>query len=217
MHHTDQSDDQYLSPTPVVDSDSEIVMQFASDAIRGESDPAEKAQRLFYAVRDEITYDIRCPFQTREDYRASAVLERRRGLCISKAVLLCAVGRASGIPARLGFANIRNRGASPDLIQIIGSDYFAYHGFTEFHLQGSWIKLTPAFHSDIYERHNIDPVTFDGRHDAVFPSQDRAGNPYVEYLVYHPSRADLPLEEILSEWIAVYGVSRMKSWIRGFL
>ena len=38
----------------------------------------------------------------------SATLARGYGFCVNKAVLLAALARAVGIPARLGFADVRN-------------------------------------------------------------------------------------------------------------
>ena len=155
------------------------------------------------------------PFSKMEHYRASTVLQRGRGFCVAKAVVLCAAGRACGIPSRLGFANIRNQKASPDLLEMLRTDVFIFHGFVEFLLNGSWIKATPTFHKEIYERHNIEPVTFDGRQHAILPSHDRDGNPYVEYLVYHGSRADVPLEDMLAAWHAAYGDRGVNLWRQG--
>ena len=121
-------------------------------------------------MRDNIAYDPRVPFYLPEHYAASTILKNGRGYCVQKACLLYAVGRAAGIPSRLGFADIRNHGASPEIVEMMGCDIFAYHGYTEFFLNGRWIKATPAFNMAVFEKHNIAPVEFDGRNDAVFPA-----------------------------------------------
>ena len=121
-----------------------------------------------------------------------------RGYCVTKAAcLLCAMGRALGIPSRLGLADVRNSGASKQVIEMMGTDIFSYHGFTEFYLNGKWVKATPAFDSSVFPRHNIAPVEFDGIKDAVYPSHDLSGNPYVEYIRYHGSFVDVPLNDLL--------------------
>jgi len=176
----------------------------------------ERARRLFYAVRDGIVYDVRSPFFLPDHYRASSVLKRGRGFCVSKASVLAAAGRAMKIPSRLGLADIRNRGASKQVVELMGTDIFAFHGFTEFFLNGKWVKATPAFDAPIFSRHNIAPVEFDGERDVVYPSHTRNCDPYVEYLVYHGSFADVPLDALLAAWRKTYGEARVDLWMQAF-
>jgi transglutaminase-like putative cysteine protease len=212
MNNQNESMEQYLIPTVVIDSDHPRVKAFAEQGLDGATASAERARRLFYAVRDGLVYDAKVPFYLPEHYAASTIIKNGRGYCVQKACVLCAVGRAAGIPSRLGFADIRNHGASQELIEMMGCDIFAYHGFTEFFIDGLWVKATPAFDLTVYAKHNIQPVEFDGRSDAVFPSRDLNGDKYVEYLTYHGSRADLPLEEIMAGWRKIYGKDRVKLW-----
>jgi len=209
-------DAAYLRPTAVIDSDHPDVVKFAEAAIGSADNKPEQASRLFYAVRDGIIYDPHTPFYRPEHYRASNVLERGRGFCVPKAVLLCALGRACGIPSRLGLADIRNEGASGELVEMMGCKIFTFHGFTEFHLDGGWLKATPSFDSGLCHKHNIKPLTFDGTGHAIFPPTDLDGNPYVEYLTYHGHFADLPLEPILAGWRKTYGEDRVNTWIAAF-
>ena len=74
----------------------------------------------------------------------------------------------SGIPARLGFADVRNHLASEKLLARLGTDLFVFHGFTEFWLAGRWVKATPAFNIELCERFGVRPLEFDGRSDALF-------------------------------------------------
>ena len=216
MTHLDETTKQFLRPTVVVDSDNPIIVSYAAKVLNNVVDPVERARKLFYAIRDNIVYDAKVPFYLPEHYVASTILKNGRGYCVQKACLLCAVGRASGIPSRLGFANIRNYGASQELIDLMGTNIFAYHGYTEFLLKGTWIKVTPAFDMTVFGKHNIEPVEFDGVHDAVFPPHDLSGNPYVEYMTYHKTSADLPLNDLLAEWRAIYGEDRVKFWMEMF-
>jgi transglutaminase-like putative cysteine protease len=97
----------YLAPTSIIDSDHPAVRAHAADAIRGaEDNSVAKAVRLYYAVRDGIWYDPYLPFYKPEHYRASHVLHAGRAFCVGKATLLCALGRACGIPSRVGFADV---------------------------------------------------------------------------------------------------------------
>jgi hypothetical protein len=207
---------EYLEPTSIIDSDNEEIIQFAEKAVVGAKNQIEQSQGIFYAARDTVLYDIRTPFFLPEHYKASNVLKRGRGYCVTKACLLCAMGRALGIPSRLGLADIRNSGASKQVIEMMGTDIFSYHGFTEFYLNGKWVKATPAFDSSVFPRHNIAPVKFDGIKDAVYPSHDLSGNPYVEYIRYHGSFVDVPLNDLLDGWRKHYGEDRVQFWMTYF-
>jgi transglutaminase-like putative cysteine protease len=210
------ADRKYLEPTSIIDSDHPRVVAFASNAAGDLEDPREKAVRLYYAVRDGVLYDPYSPFYRPEHYRASAVLEKGRGYCVCKACVLCAVGRASGIPSRLGFATVRSHIATTNLVKYLGSDLFVYHGFTEFLLEGKWLKATPAFNKELCQRHNVAPLSFDGREDSIFQEYDRENRRYMEYLAYHGSYADLPLAELLGAWDETYGRERVRNWIDAF-
>ncbi|MFZ5573201.1 MAG: transglutaminase-like domain-containing protein [Thermodesulfobacteriota bacterium] len=206
-----------LSPTAVIDSDNETIIAFAAETIRNPgADDIEKAVALFYAVRDGIYYDPYYPFYLPEHYRASNVLKSGKGYCVSKAVLLCALGRAAGIPSRLGFATVTNHLATKQLVETLGSNIFVYHGFTELHLDGKWVKATPTFNIELCHRHNVAPLDFNGREDSIFHAYDRSHKRFMEYLEFHGSYADLPLEQILSAWKKVYGEDRVNLWIQMF-
>ena len=161
-------DKKYLAPTPIIDSDNRSVIDHAMNTIDGSKDPRERAVKIYYAVRDGIRYDPYYPFYLPEHYRASNVLKSGRGYCVCKASLLCALGRVCEIPSRLGFADVQNHLASRQLIEFLGTDLFVYHGFTEFYLDGKWVKATPAFNKELCERHRVEPLEFNGKEDSIF-------------------------------------------------
>jgi transglutaminase-like putative cysteine protease len=209
-------DEKYLEPTSILDSDHPRVVDFALKAVGDRQDPREKAVRLFYAVRDGVLYDPYTPFYRPEHYQASKILEKGRGYCVCKASVLCAVGRSAGIPSRLGFATVRSHIATTNLVEFLGSDLFVYHGFTEFYLDGKWVKATPAFNRELCHRHNVSPLEFDGREDALFQEYDMENKRYMEYLAYHGTYADIPLDRILAAWDETYGKERVQAWIELF-
>jgi transglutaminase-like putative cysteine protease len=205
--------DIYLTPTAIIDSDNRTVMEYARVTAGNARDPAEKAIRLFYAVRDGIWYDPYTPFHRPEHYRASAVLERGRGFCIPKAALLCALGRACEIPSRIGFATVRNHLATRQLLDFIGTDLFVYHGYTEFLLGDRWVKATPTFNRELCLRHRVAPLAFDGRTDAVFQAYNEEKRQFMEYVDDHGVYPDVPVETVVAAWKAVYGRDRVEKWI----
>ena len=210
-------DEVYLLPTDMIDSDSPLILEHAEKTIGTTKVSAiDQAIKLFYAVRDGIWYDPYYPFYRPEHYRASNVLKSGRGYCVSKASLLCALGRARKIPSRLGFANVRNHLATRQLIEFLGSDLFVYHGFTEFYLEGKWVKATPAFNIELCKRHKVIPLEFNGREDSIFQPYSLEKKKFMEYLDDHGTFSDIPLDDILSAWKMTYGKERVKKWIEGF-
>lgn len=207
---------QYLSPTRIIDSDHPEIRAFAEATIAGARDPIEKAVRLYYAVRDGIWYDPYYPFFLPEHYRASTVLKGGRAFCIPKASLLCAAGRACGIPSRPGFADVRNHLATRQLLEFMGSDIFVFHAFTEFFLEGKWVKATPAFNKELCARHGVEPLEFGGREDSIFQPYNSENRKFMEYVRFHGSFADIPVERIVAAFRETYGDRRVSGWIESF-
>jgi len=207
-------DPKYLEPTPILDSDHEVVIRFAHEAAGSAADPVERAVRLYYAVRDGIWYDPYAPFYRPEHYRASRILEVRRGYCVQKAGLLAAAARALDIPSRLAFATVRNHLATRQLLEYLGTDLFVYHGMTELFLEGKWVKCTPAFNKELCERHRVDPLEFDGRTDSIFQPYNREKKKFMEYVAFHGTAHDVPVEEIVRAWEDAYTPGRVREWIR---
>ena len=136
---------EYLKPTRTIDCESGPIREKAGELICGVEDTPEKARRVFYFVRDQTKYTMFGDFLSLESYIASEILKKGEGYCVQKAVLLVALARASGIPARLYFADIRNHLAPQYVREFMGTDLFTYHGYVEFHINDRWVKATPAF------------------------------------------------------------------------
>ena len=201
---TQVPDETNLRPGKFIDSDHPDVVAFAERVAGGARDAVDAAVKLYYAVRDEIRYDPYVAYDAPETYRASAVLAKGRGYCVGKASLLGAAARARGIPARIAFADVRNHLATPRLLDLIGTDLFIYHGFTELWLDGRWVKVTPTFNRSLCEKFRIRTLDFDGRSDALLHPYDRSGRQHMEYVSQHGSFSDVPIEILVPALIATY-------------
>ena len=193
----------YLRPGTFVDSDHPAIVAYAR-RVAGEGAPRERALRLYYAVRDDLRYD---PYNTPlrpEAYRATATLAAGHGFCINKAGLMAAVCRASGIAARLGYADVRNHMTTKRLAELMGSDMFYYHGYAEVWLDGRWIKATPAFNRELTEKFGLKPLDWDGVADSIYHPFDLGGRRHMEYLAYRGVFADVPFEEIRGAFLHYY-------------
>lgn len=98
----------FLEPTGFLDFEHRALQRCTAAAIGKATDPVEQARRVLTAVRDLTWYDAYIVSEDPRKYRASTVAIASRAHCIPKAVLLTASCRAPGIPARLGFAGVRN-------------------------------------------------------------------------------------------------------------
>jgi len=214
---SEQDFEIYLRPTWFIDSDSPPVAEFAQSATGGAGTDVEKAVKLYYAVRDFVRYD---PYTIAHDptaYRASAVLAARAGFCVQKAILMAAVTRAVGIPARLGYADVRNHLTTKRLRELMGTDVFVYHGYAELYLDGKWIKATPVFNRSLCERFKVKPLEFDGKSDSIFHPLDAEGRRHMEYLRDHGHFADFPLDKMAAAFKETYPVLFEKGadWAKG--
>jgi transglutaminase-like putative cysteine protease len=196
-----------IAATPYLDSDHPAIVAFAREATAGATTDRERASRLFVAVRERLRYDPYSLSVAPEEYRASTVLQRDRAYCIPKAVLLCAAARAVGIPAWLGFADVKNHLTSEKLRRTLrGHDLYIWHGYTALELGGRIVKATPAFNAALCERFGVPALEFDGEHDALLQPFDGAGRAYMEYVADRGLFEELPLDRILGDFRDVYGI-----------
>jgi transglutaminase-like putative cysteine protease len=199
----------YLEPTPAVDSDHPQIAAFARAHAGGTATPLDAAVKIFYAVRDGVRYDpYRVEFAI-PAMRASVTLAQGHGWCVPKAVLLAACCRAVGIPARLGYADVRNHLSTERMRRQMRSDVFYWHGYTSLWLEGRWVKATPAFNIELCEKFGLLPLDFDGRSDSIYHPFDRGGRRHMEYLRERGEYPDVPLDEMLATFGRRYPDSRV--------
>ena len=200
----DRPTDAHLAATPAIDRDHPAVQAFARAHAHGATD-RERAVALVLAVRDGFRYDPYRIDLSPLGMRASTVLANGYGWCVPKATLLTAVARAAGIPARLGFADVRNHLSTERMRQTMKTDLFIWHGYTDLWLDGAWRKATPAFNIELCERFGLLPLDFDGVHDSIYHPFDATGHRHMEYVNQRGAFDDLPLERIVADFHATYG------------
>lgn len=193
----------YLAPADFIDSDHPAVRALSAEAAGTGSDK-QRAINLYYAVRDRFKYDPYSVQLAPEAMRGSSVIARGAGFCVNKALLLCAVARAAGIPSRLGLADVKNHLATPRLLELMGTDIFHHHGYAELFIDGKWVKATPAFNRELCERFRVLPLEFDGETDSVFHPFDADNRRHMEYVADHGTHADLPYETWRADMLRYY-------------
>ena len=194
---TDPQD--FLAPSYFFDFEHPRVRAFIEESLGDAVDPVERAVKLYYAVRDGIRYDPYRIDLTPAGMRASTVLAKGHGWCVPKAVLLAAVCRAAGIPARLGFADVRNHLSTERLRQLVGGDVYRWHGYVAMYLEGRWVKATPAFNLQMCERFDVHPLEFDGRADSLMHPYNARDERHMEYVKERGTFDDFPFEALVAD------------------
>ena len=198
-----------LAATELVDSEHPAVREFVDRHARG-ADDRERAVALYYAVRDGFRYDPYRLDLSPAGMSASSVLALGYGWCVTKAALLAAAARAAGIPARLGFADVRNHLSTERKRETMKTDVFVWHGYAELWLEGAWRKATPAFNIELCERFGLHALEFDGVADSIYHPFDKSGQQHMEYLRERGSFTDVPLARIVADFRATYS-----GWLQG--
>ncbi|GIK80344.1 MAG: transglutaminase family protein [Pseudorhodoplanes sp.] len=195
---------EFLQPGRFIDSDSPQVIAFARQVSANADSDLDRVLRLFERIRDGIVYDPYVDLTDPQNYRASGIIERGRGFCIGKAALLAASARVIGVPARVGYADVKNHMTSPRLYAHQKSDLFLWHSYADLYLGGRWVKATPVFDLALCDKLGLKPLEFDGSSDSLFHAFDRAGRRHMEYLNDRGTFADVPFEQIQVDFRRAY-------------
>ncbi len=117
-------------PSPLVQSDDPLVMELAQEAAGDERDPWRTSVRLEQFVKQTI----RSKNFSQAFSSAGEVARTREGDCTEHAVLLAALARARGIPARVAMGLVYSEPPG-------GEPMLAFHMWTEVFIADRWIPL----------------------------------------------------------------------------
>ncbi len=120
----------FTDPSPFVESDDPAIVSLARNIVGDERDPVAAARKLVAWVHENVEKEPSLTVPS-----AREVAKARRGDCNEHAVLLTALARAVGIPARVVAGAIYG---AP------GEGGFYYHAWSELWL-GSWVSADAVF------------------------------------------------------------------------
>ena len=123
----------YADPSPFIESDDPAIVTLAHGIVGNEQDPVVAARKLVDWVTENL---VKEPALTVPSARE--VVKSRRGDCNEHAVLLTALARAAGIPARVVAGAIYGVVGDP------GEPGFYYHAWSELWL-GSWVSADAVY------------------------------------------------------------------------
>ena len=199
----------FLDPGDYIDSEHPAVVAFARENAPADASDRDRARALYKAVRDKIRYNPYVNMRSPETFRASSVIAAGNAYCVGKAALFAATCRVHGIPARVGFADVRNHLTTDKLRESMGTDLFTWHGYTHVYVDGAWRKATPTFNASLCEKLGVKPLDFDGHDDALLHPFDGAGRAFMQYVEDHGAFHDVPAQFLMREMARVY--SKMTS------
>lgn len=125
------ADPRFLQANAWLQSDAEDIRQTAAQIIGDETDAWQAALLLERWVAENMSFDMGIVLAP-----SSEVLSNRRGTCSEYTMLLTALARAAGIPARYVMGYVYAHGM------------FAGHAWTEVYLDGQWLALDAAIVSN---------------------------------------------------------------------
>jgi transglutaminase-like putative cysteine protease len=194
----------WLAATEFLDYHHPAIQEFIAGNVGAGDAAKEQAVSLYYAVRDGIRYDPYSASMRREAMRASTTAINGAAYCVPKALLYAACLRAVGIPARPGFADVKNHLSTERLSRLLGTDVYAWHGYVSLWLDGKWVKATPAFNIQMCQRFGVRPLDFDGVTDALMHPYNSASQRHMEYVRQRGEFDDLPYDELVADMRAMY-------------
>jgi transglutaminase-like putative cysteine protease len=189
---------EYLRPSRFINSDHPAILERVEALIDPLASDLANAVTLYYSVRDGIRYNPYLLDMDKCAFMADHTLAAGEGWCVTKGILLAALCRAAGIPARVGYADVRNHLSTERLRATMKTDVFYFHGYTSIYLNERWVKATPAFNIELCKKFGLKPLEFNGLEDSLYHQFDMAGNRHMEYLNDRGEHLDLPYEELIS-------------------
>ncbi|MBY0587610.1 transglutaminase-like domain-containing protein [bacterium] len=119
--------DEFLGSNTYIQPDNPKIQAVAKEVTKGFEDPWEKATLLEAWVDQNMSnQDFSIGFAS-----SNEIIDTRRGDCTEHAVLLAALCRAEGIPARVAMG----------LVYLEQSESFGYHMWTEVFVGGDWYSI----------------------------------------------------------------------------
>lgn len=188
---------EYLKADDIFDYNHPRIQEIIDELNLDGKSEKETAIKLFYYVRDKITYSVKIDSFEYSTFKASESLNSTHSYCIPKAIALSALARAVGIPSKIHFVDFVNHKLSPEIEELWKTKVMAGHCFSELYLGGEWVKATPALDVGTSNKHGFKLVEFDGKNDAMLHKTDIHGNLHAEYINDRDAYSYFPFKVVM--------------------
>ena len=99
---------------------------------------------------------------------------------------------------------VRRTEWAPRLVEAVGTDVFAYHGYVEIMPGDVWVKATPTFNVTLCQKLGVPPLEFTGEDDALLQAFDANGREFMSYVAQHGTFFDVPAKFLIGEMVRLY-------------
>ena len=188
----------FLNSTKLINFYHPKIQSQAKEITTDCSTHEEKAQNIFYYIRDKIRYEFRVKF-TEEEYFASNIIEVGRGFCTQKAILFCALARSCNIPAGIYFYDIIDHTLPAYILNYMKTNVLYHHGIAALFINGKWNKYDATLDKVLIDRINLKPVEFSPNKDCLMHEKTKKGEKHIEYIKDYGMVSDVSTEQII-DW-----------------
>jgi len=184
---SDASVAPYLRASPMLDTNDKRIKRHARKAVRRCTTPAEKADALRKYVTDYVKgKGLDVGFAS-----AAEVVRSRSGDCSEHAVLLAAMARCTGLPAR-GVSGMVRIPPGPLLPE--NKTLFGYHMWTQVYFGDRWVDIDAAMRQTDCDATHIAlavlPLNDEGLIDSMLPLLPLFGRLEIEVVRIEPAPAE---------------------------
>ena len=126
-----------------------LIKETTMRVIEGAKTDVEKAEKIFYFIRDEIKFGWVFP----QEIPAADVLRNGKGVCMQKANLQVVMMREAGLKARFHFIYVSKKALEDFLPGFAYNNWpesFA-HTFPEVLLNGKWVSVEATFDKELHD------------------------------------------------------------------
>ena len=160
----------FLQETKFCDFTSPNIQKIAQEITKSGVSDSEKSESLFYWVKENIKFEFGY-----WGVKASNVLQRKRGMCTNKAVLLTSFLRAVHIPAGFGILKVKGQEYFGPIAPVVLTNKVSsksVHFYSYVNIDNKWIKIDPSVDSQLAIKTNyFNPTTelteWSGDYDAM--------------------------------------------------
>ncbi len=184
----------YLKSTFFYDLEHASIQHWLEELKHTTMSKQSLAIALYNMVRDGWRYNPYRISLKSEHFKASYILEKSEGNCVEKSILLIAAFRAVGIPARIHLGKVKNHIAVEKLTERFGTNELTPHGMVNAYINGSWLKMSPAFNASLCTMFDVEPLEFDGINDSYLQQYNSKGTKFMEYIEDYGHFEDVPLD-----------------------
>jgi len=192
-----------LQETYCYNFNNTIVQEFLKKVNQHQS-RKEQAIELYLLVRDGWKYNPLVYHTKKEHFIASEIMQREGGHCLDKSIILISCLRALGVPSKIHLAKVKNHIGVERIIELLGNDELAPHGYVEVMLNGKWLACTPAFNKSLCDKLGVDVLEFDGKNNSIFQPYNIKGDQFMQYLEDYGTFEDFPYDFVMQTLLSHY-------------